>query len=89
MSPLDPPYPVIGETIRFFREQAGLSQEALAEQAEIHSTEISRLENGIRNPKWETMKRLARGLGITMERLVGHAERLDLERGESTQPGAA
>jgi transcriptional regulator with XRE-family HTH domain len=59
-----PPHPEIGGTIRFLRLQAGLSQEALAQEAGITAAEVSRLENGQRNPKWETTDRLAHALGV-------------------------
>ncbi len=80
MSTANPPHPTIGETIRFLRRRAELSQEELAEASGIHTTEISRLENGKRNPKWETMKRLAIGLEVPCWHLVALAEKLDLER---------
>ncbi|HEY3491639.1 MAG TPA: helix-turn-helix transcriptional regulator, partial [Solirubrobacterales bacterium] len=80
MSTANPPHPTIGETIRTLRHRAGLSQEDLAEASGIHTTEISRLENGRRNPKWETMKRLAIGLKVPCWHLVVLAETLDLER---------
>ena len=80
MSPLKrrkPPYPVIGQTIRYFRSEAELTQVELAHRVEIHPTEISRLESGKRNPKWETMKRLAKGLGVDCAEMVKFAEELD------------
>lgn len=86
MSPLgtaEPPHPVIGQTIRFFRARARLTQEQLALEVDIHPTEISRLEKGRRNPKWETMKRLAEGLGVPLWKMVRHAEELDLRRDDS------
>jgi transcriptional regulator with XRE-family HTH domain len=79
MSSLDPPHPVIGATIKLLRLEAGLTQEQLAHEVGINTSEVSLLENGKRNPKWETMKRLASGLGVSCARLVGLAEMLDLE----------
>ncbi len=78
--PAKPPHPVIGATIRFGRLEAGLTQEELALAVGITNSEISRLEQGKRNPKWETMKRLADGLGIPCWRMVQIAEMLDRER---------
>lgn len=78
--PLEPPHPVIGETIRFLRKKAGLTQEEVAFGSGIHPTEISRLEKGKRNPKWETMKRLAKGLGVPCSQMVELAEELELKR---------
>jgi transcriptional regulator with XRE-family HTH domain len=77
MSTPEPPQPVIAATIRFLRLKAELSQEELAQAADIHPTEISRLENGLRNPKWGTMKRLAKGLGVRCSQMVALAERFE------------
>jgi XRE family transcriptional regulator, fatty acid utilization regulator len=79
-SPLNSQHPTIGQTVRHFRAEARLTQEELADAVEVHPTEISRLENGHREPKWETMKRLAKGLGITCPEMVAFAERLDQKR---------
>lgn len=79
-APLEPPHPVIGETIKFLRTKAGLTQEEVGLEGGIHPTEISRLEKGMRNPKWETMKRLAKGLGVPCSQMVEIAEELELER---------
>jgi transcriptional regulator with XRE-family HTH domain len=77
MSTADRPHPIIGETIKFLRSRADLTQEQLSDASEIHTTEISRLENGRRNPTWETMKDLAKGLGIPLWHMVALAERLE------------
>ena len=56
--------------LRRLRHEAGLSQEGLAERTGLHPTEISRLERAVREPRLGTMVRLARGLGVKVERLV-------------------
>jgi DNA-binding XRE family transcriptional regulator len=56
--------------LRGLREQAGLSQEQLADRTGLHPTEISRLERAAREPRLGTMLRLAQGLGIGIESLV-------------------
>lgn len=60
-----------------------MTQEELALEIGISASEISRLEKGRRNPKWETMKRLAKGLGVPCWRMVRIAEMLDQERAEA------
>ena len=50
--------------LRSARDHAGLSQEELSERSGLHSTEISRLERGVREPRLGTIVRLARGLGL-------------------------
>lgn len=84
MPTASPPQPVIGEIVRVLRHKTGKTQEELAGEVGVHTTEISRLENGLRNPKWGTMKRLAKGLGVPCWHMVALAEVLDMERGEAT-----
>lgn len=49
--------------IKAARQQAGLSQEALALAAEVDRTYVSQLERGIANPSLLILVRLARALG--------------------------
>jgi transcriptional regulator with XRE-family HTH domain len=56
--------------LRQRRQAAGLSQEQLADKTGLHPTEISRLERAAREPRLGTMLRLARGLDISIEKLV-------------------
>jgi transcriptional regulator with XRE-family HTH domain len=77
-----PPHPALGEAIRSLRLKAGLTQENLSEASGIHTTEISRLENGRRNPTLNTFKRLGKGLSVPYSYIVGLEEKLDLKRGE-------
>ena len=51
-----------GAIIRSLREEAGLSQEALAEAAGLHCTHISLIERGGRSVRLETVEALARAL---------------------------
>ncbi|HEX6455425.1 MAG TPA: helix-turn-helix transcriptional regulator [Solirubrobacterales bacterium] len=55
--------------LRRARENAGVSQEELAERIEVHRTEISLLERGGREPRLGTMVKLATALGTTPEAL--------------------
>ncbi len=59
-----------GQRVREVRLEAGLTQEQLAERAELHPTFISNVERGYRVPTVPTMLRLARGLGVEAGRLV-------------------
>jgi transcriptional regulator with XRE-family HTH domain len=56
--------------LREARLQSGFSQEELAERCQLHATEISRLERGVREPRLSTIVRLARGLKIPVADLV-------------------
>ncbi len=53
------------ENLRRHRDEAGLSQEALADVCDLHRTEISLLERSKRSPRLETIVILARGLGLS------------------------
>jgi transcriptional regulator with XRE-family HTH domain len=55
----------VGQRIREVRLAAGITQEALAEAAEVHATFVSNVERGYRVPTVPTLLRLARGLQVT------------------------
>jgi transcriptional regulator with XRE-family HTH domain len=86
MSPLEQPeHLVIAATVKLFRLEAGLTQEQVALGAGINASEISLLESGKRSPRWETMKRVAKGLGVPFWRMARVAEMLDQELAESAE----
>ena len=51
-----------GENLRWARQRAGLSQEALANEAVVDRAAVSVFERGRRNPNLRTVLRLARAL---------------------------
>lgn len=53
-----------GKNIRHWRKQRGLSQEELAERAQLHPTYISGIETGYRNPTVKIISRLADALNV-------------------------
>jgi transcriptional regulator with XRE-family HTH domain len=59
-----------GQNLRRSRQLAGLSQEELGERAELHRTEIGRLERGDRVPRIDTLLRLAGAMAIPAAELV-------------------
>jgi transcriptional regulator with XRE-family HTH domain len=60
----------LGANIRRLRRDRGLSQEALAHASELHPTEVSRLERGVREPRLGTIVRIARALRVEPARLL-------------------
>ena len=60
----------IGVKIRQQRDSAGLTQEALANAANIGRVTLVRIENGEQSPRYETLVSLAQALGRTMVELV-------------------
>ena len=49
------------------RASQNLTQKELAERTGINQADISKLENGTRNPSINLLKRLADGLGMTLK----------------------
>ena len=74
----DDPQIGLGKAIRKLRQEAGLSQEALGNRAEIHPTWISHIESGRINPTWGNVRRIAKGLSVELAQLAALAE--DFER---------
>ena len=63
---LAPEYDIIQEMIDA-RISQDMTQKALSEKTEITQADISRIENGTRNPSLAMMKRLAEGLGMQLK----------------------
>lgn len=61
---------LLGERLKRLRRKAGFSQEALAAKAGISRVTIARLEAGEQDPHYETLRTLAQGLGLPLERLL-------------------
>ena len=67
------PHVQFGRNLRAQRIAAGWSQQELSERCALHLTEISRLENGRRDPRLSTIVKLADGLGIAPGELLAAA----------------
>src|SRR5690349_20856564 len=55
-----------GAAVRAHRLRLGISQETLAERAELHRTYVTDVERGARNLSLESISRLARALDISI-----------------------
>jgi len=64
-----------GAVVRRHRKANGLSQEALAERAEIHHTHVGLIERGERNASLNVAYRVARALGLPLSALIAEAEK--------------
>ncbi len=60
----------VGRNLRRLRLERGLSQEALALEAEIARNYMSGLERGVRNPTVLILDRLAHVLGVSISDIV-------------------
>jgi ribosome-binding protein aMBF1 (putative translation factor) len=61
---------VLGANVRRLRSNAGMSQDALANDCEMFRTYLSRIENGIANPTILVIANLADHLGVMPSDLV-------------------
>jgi len=61
---------VLGRNVRSYRELKGLSQEALAFDADLHRTYVSGVERGVRNPTVLIVAKLANALGVAPCKLL-------------------
>jgi transcriptional regulator with XRE-family HTH domain len=60
----------IGLNVQRLRRAKGLTQEELADRAEMHQTYLSGVENGARNPSVLVLARIAKALSVDIEELV-------------------
>lgn len=60
----------VGDRVRHFRKRAKLSQDGLAEKADLHRTYIGSVERGERNISLQNIFRLADALGVSASELL-------------------
>jgi transcriptional regulator with XRE-family HTH domain len=66
---------MIGKELRRAREEAGLTQEQLADHARVHRTYVSLLERNKKSPTLDVLFRLCKALGISPSKLIAAVER--------------
>jgi len=66
---------IVATKLRAARIKAGLSQEALADLAEVDRTYVSGIERGVRNPTIIVLAKFAEALGTTAAALLSVSER--------------
>ena len=72
---LEPEYDIIQAMINA-RKSQNMTQKELSERTGITQADISRIENGTRNPSLEMLKRLARGMGMVLKLELEPEEKL-------------
>jgi transcriptional regulator with XRE-family HTH domain len=61
---------IVGQKIRAYRKQAGLSQEKLAERASLSYKYLGEVERGYVNVSLDSLMRIARTLKVKLRDLV-------------------
>lgn len=59
-----------GGAVRARRKEAGLSQETLAEKADLSTVFISRIERGVESPSVDNLLKIAKALGVRVRDLA-------------------
>lgn len=65
---------LFGGVLRRHREQRGLSQERLAEKADLNRSYLGEIERGAATPSLVTLAKLAGALDINLSSLIAHCE---------------
>jgi len=61
----------IGDKVREFRKKKDLTQDALAKKADLPYTTLTKIEgNVITKPSIQTVEKIARGLGVSIDELI-------------------
>lgn len=74
MTGLDDITKIVGDRIRIIRKERGLSQEQLANKADIEPSHLGRLERGERNPSLVSLQKVINALEITFEDLFKYIQ---------------
>jgi transcriptional regulator with XRE-family HTH domain len=61
----------IGDRLRDLRVRRALTQEELAEKADVGTNTVARLERNESEPHMSTLRKLARALGVDPAELIG------------------
>ena len=64
-----------GQAVRKRRMEMNLSQETLAERADLHRTYVADIERGVRNVSLKNIEKLARALDLSISSLCATIEK--------------
>ena len=74
MTKNEAPSEIFQERLKAARDMRGLSQSDLAARANLPPSSIAHFETGSRKPSFDTLRRLANGLEVTTDYLLGRAD---------------
>src|SRR3954449_347924 len=61
-----PPDPALAQVLRELRTKTGRSQEDVAHEVGLTLGSYARIERGLADPKWSTLRRIADALGVSL-----------------------
>lgn len=65
----------LGLAVKEVRTKAGKTQEQVANAIGMHATYVSDIERGARNPSWNAVARLAKGIGVPVAAIAAEYDR--------------
>ena len=75
----------IGQSIQQARKKAGLTQKQLAEKSGIATITLQQYERGVREPKLDTIAKIARAMGLYASDLVDAVQWKHVQPGEEDE----
>jgi transcriptional regulator with XRE-family HTH domain len=60
----------VARNMKRLRQARQISQEELAERADVHRTYVSGVERAVRNPTLTVLEKIAKGLAVPLSELV-------------------
>jgi transcriptional regulator with XRE-family HTH domain len=75
------PDPALASALRRLREDRGLTREALAFHAGLTTGSLARIELGQSSPGWDTIRKVAKALEISLVDLAKAVEAVELAGG--------
>jgi transcriptional regulator with XRE-family HTH domain len=75
------PDPALASALRRLREDRGLTREALAFHAGLTTGSLARIELGQSSPGWDTIRKVAKALEISLVDLAKAVEAVELTGG--------
>ena len=84
--PSHPLLRIVGHTLRTLRRERGLSQEALADLADIDRSYMSGVERGLRNISVLNLERLAKALDVPIVTLIEPVHAANLAAAQALPP---
>jgi ribosome-binding protein aMBF1 (putative translation factor) len=66
--------------VKKHRNAKGMSQELLAEKADVHPIYIGYIERSVRNPTIKIAKAIANALGLSLAEMIAEAEQIQKKR---------
>jgi len=76
VKPRSPDHAALGRAVEELRQEAGLTQEELADRMHSEFPPVGKLERGVANPTFVSLLRVARGLNVELSEVVERFERI-------------